>query len=202
MSPHRQWALWILGWVAVFALFAWSLATAGGERDRAPARSPLERVLGPVASLAASVQWVRVDVALRRGEEARAYAMAETALRIDPSDPEGWIFLAHHMIYDRASLLREPDPARRAAWIRAGLETLARGERSSRDPGAILFDRGVALAFLGSLEDRDRAWPASAREAWSLAAEAFDRAAAVGHPRAAEAARLARERAARPDSNR
>lgn len=197
MSPLRQWVLWILGWVAVLALLVLSLGPDGRAAGRSPARSPIERLLGPVASLAASVQWVRVDVALRHGEEARAYAMAETALRIDPSDPEGWIFLAHHLIYERASLLREPDAARRAAWIRAGLETLARGERSSRDPGAILFERGVALAFLGSLEDRDRAWPASAQEAWSLAADAFDRAAAAHHPSAAEAARLARQRATR-----
>jgi hypothetical protein len=193
VSPSRAWALWIGGWIAVLALLASSLAPA----SRARAGSTFERLLGPVASLAASVEWVRVDVALRHGEEARAYAMAETALRIDPSDPEGWIFLAHHLIYERASLLREPDAGRRAAWIRAGLETLARGERESRDPGEILFERGVALAFLGSLADADRAWPASAEEAWTLAADAFDRAAARGEPRAAEAARLARERASR-----
>jgi hypothetical protein len=193
VSPTRAWALWIGGWIAVLALVAWSLAPG----SRARAGSTLERLLGPVASLASSVEWVRVDAALRRGEEARAYAMAETALRIDPSDPEGWIFLAHHLIYERASLQREPDAARRAAWIRAGLETLARGERASRDPAALLFERGVALAFLASLADADRAWPASAEEAWRLAADAFDRAAARGEPRAAEAARLARDRASR-----
>jgi len=154
----------------------------------------LQRILGPFASLVASIEWARFDFALRRGENAQAYARAETALRLDPSAPEGWIFLAHHLLYERASLLREPQAAARRPWIEAGFEILARGERASRDPGAILFERGVALAFLGSLADEDRAWPASATEAWALAADAFDRSATCGHPGAAEAANLARAR--------
>ena len=201
-SLARQWTIWIGGWVVVAALFAWSLAPARSGPDRPPSGSTLERLLGPIASLASSVQWVRVDLALRRGDDARAYALAETALRIDPSDPEGWIFLAHHLFYERGSLLREPDSAERALWIHAGLATLERGERASRDPGSILFERGVDLAFLGSLADEDRAWPASREEAWRLAADAFDRAAAHGQPRAAEAARLARERAPKRQSGR
>ncbi|HKC26091.1 MAG TPA: hypothetical protein VKF32_15200 [Thermoanaerobaculia bacterium] len=187
--------MWILGWIVVAALFAWSLAPARSGPDRPRAGSTLERLLGPIASLASSAQWVRVDLALRRGDEARAYAMAETALGIDPSEAGGWIFLAHHLFYERGSLLRAPDAAERALWIHAGLDTLDRGVRVSRDPGAILFERGVDLAFLGCLADEDRAWPASREEAWRLAADAFDRAAAHGHLRAAEAARLAREHA-------
>ncbi len=189
---RARWTLWAAGWLAVAALLAWSIARSGGQPPRARQGSLLERLLGPVASLAASAQWVRVDLALRRGETARAYARAETALRLDPGDPEGWIFLAHHFLYERASLQREPDAGARARWIRAGLDTLERGEPVSRDPGALLFERGVAFAFLGSLPETDRAWPPTSAEAWRLAADAFERAAAKGYPHAGEAAGRAR----------
>jgi hypothetical protein len=194
LSGRREWALWIGGWALVAALVAWALVPErrGGGPGSA---SPLERLLGPVASLAASAEWVRFDVAQRRGDTARAYALAETALRIDPGDPEGWIFVAHDLVHERGSLLREPDPVARAAWIRAGLATLERGERVSRDPGALAFERGVVLAFLASLADEDRAWPASSEEAWTLAAQAFETAAASGNPRGRLAADLARAHA-------
>jgi hypothetical protein len=195
MSRRMWMGGWIAGWIVVAALFAWALSPSRSGPDRPRAGSALERLLGPIASLASSAQWVRFDLALRRGDEARAYAMAETALEIDPSDPGGWIFLAHHLFYERGSLLREPDAAERALWIHAGLDTLERGVRLSRDPGALLFERGVALAFLGSLADEDRAWPESRERAWTLAAEAFEEAAARGRVGAAGAAALARERA-------
>jgi hypothetical protein len=198
LSARSRWAAWIAGWIVVALLVAWSV-----DPISRPASGPaLERILGPVASLAASVQWARVDFALRRGENARAYAEAETALRLDPERPEGWIFLAHHLLYERGSLLREPDRASRALWIQAGLETLARGERVSSDPAALLFERGVALAFLASLADEDRVWPESSAKAWELAAAAFDRSAALGRTGAAEAAALARERALEPGAGR
>jgi len=185
--------LWLGGAAVATGLLAASLSGwRNGETDR-PA---LHRALGPVASLAAGVQWIRVDVAIRRGDYARAYERAETALALDPGDPAGWIFLAHHLLYERASLSREPDRDARARWIRAGIETLERGERASSDPGAVDFEHGVALAFLGSLADADRAWPESAERAWELAARAFEAAAAHGTRSAAQAAALARERAA------
>jgi predicted Zn-dependent protease len=185
--------LWLGGVAVATGLLAASLSGwRNGEADR-PA---LRRALGPVASLAAGVQWIRVDVAIRRGDYARAYERAETALALDPEDPAGWIFLAHHLLYERASLSREPDRDARARWIRAGIETLERGERTSSDPGAVDFEHGVALAFLGSLADADRAWPESAERAWELAARAFEAAAEEGTRSAAQAAALARERAA------
>lgn len=193
--------LWASGWLGVAALLAWAVApeetrSMDGAADGAlrPA-SALERLLGPVAGLAAGVQWVRFDVALARGDTARAYARAESALRLEPGDPRGWIFFAHHLVYERGSVLREPDPAIRARWIEAGLDTLRRGEKETDDPGALLFERGVALAFQASLADEDRAWPRSAAQAWRLAAEAFESAAQLGTLRAAEAAGLARARA-------
>jgi predicted Zn-dependent protease len=187
--------LWFGGVAAAAGLLAASLA--GGRNDGNDAARPaLRRVLGPVASLAAGVEWIRVDIAIRRGEYARAYERAETALALDPEDPAGWIFLAHHLLYERASLSREPDREVRARWIRAGIETLERGERRSSDPGPVFFEHGLALAFQGSLADADRAWPGSAAEAWDLAARAFEAAAERGTSSASKAASLARERAA------
>jgi hypothetical protein len=178
----------------VAALLAWATVPedARGSPDRPVA--PMERVLGPIAGLAASVQWVRFDLAVRRGDAARAYAHAESALRLAPGDPGGWIFLAHHLVYDRASILREPDREARARWVQAGLGTLERGQTRCRQPGALLFERGIALAFQASLSDEDRAWPRSRLEAWRLAAEAFEAAAELGVPHAALAAAHARAR--------
>jgi hypothetical protein len=175
----------------VFAL-AWVAVREPAEPER-PATF-LERLLGPVAGIAADVQWVRVDAALRRGDTAVAYARADTALRIDPGAARGWIFLAHHLVHERASIEREPDPQARARWIQTALETLARGEGLARDRGAVAFATGVTWAFLGSLPDEDRPWPASAAEAWARAAEAFERAAAAGHPLGAEAVERMRAR--------
>jgi len=187
--------LWYSAWLGVAGLFVWALAPgeAGGARDRT--RSPIERLLGPVAGLAASVQWVRFDAALQRGDTASAYARAEGALRLDPSDPQGWIFLARHLVYERGSIHREPGKDARARWIEAGLATLRRGEEHARDPGALLFERGVVLAYQASLPDADRAWPGDEAEAWSASSDAFAAAAASGTPDAAQAAVLARDRA-------
>lgn len=194
--------LWWFGWFGVAGLFAWAFVPAKADVARPAATSPIERLLGPVAGLAASVQWVRFDAALRRGDGARAYARAEVALRLDPGEPRGWIFLARHLVYERGSLLREPDRAARARWIEAGLDTLRRGEPLTRDPGVLLFERGVMLAFQASLSDEDRAFPRDRAEAWGLASEAFEAAGAIGTPEAARAAELARERAAQARAGR
>jgi hypothetical protein len=189
--------LWWSAWLGVAGLFAWAFVPAETDGPRPASSSPVERLLGPVASLAASVQWVRFDAALRRGDTGRAYARAEVALRLDPGEPRGWIFLARHLVYERGSILREPDRAARARWVEAGLDTLRRGEPLTRDPGALLFERGVVLAFQASLSDEDRAFPRGEEEAWRSSSEAFEAAAAAGTPGAARAAELARERAGR-----
>ncbi len=177
---------YVAAWAAVIALFVWS-SRALAERQSGPRGSLAERLLGPIARFAADIQWVRSDSALRHGQAALAYARAESALRLAPSDSGGWIFLAHHFLYERASLLREPDPSVRRQWIRAGLDLLARGEERVRDPAEIAFCRGVACAYFGSLDDADRIWPASRRAAWELAAEAFERSSELGHALGAEA---------------
>lgn len=195
-------ATWLGGFAAVTLALAAAFGGGSNSASEGAPRPVLRRILGPIASVAAGLQWIRVDVAIRSGEFARAYSRAETALELDPESPSGWIFLAHHLVFERASISREPDREARARWIQAGLATLERGERAALEPGDVYFEHGVALAFLGSLADEDRAWPESGERAWELAAAAFDAAAASGTPRAARAAELAREHAASPGHRR
>ena len=178
--------------VAAAALFFWS---ARHRADDARPDSLIERLVGPIASLAANLEWVRVDDALRLERHELAYARAEIALAIAPGDAEGWIFLAHHFVYERGSIRREPDRAARSRWIEAALDLLSRGEKSAREPGRIAFKRGVIFASLALMEDDERPWPGTRREAWLEAARAFDRAAEAQEPIAREAATAAREAA-------
>ena len=159
----------------------------------------IARALHPAARAAAAIAWTRVDRALRHGETAEAYALADTALAIDPRSPHGWIFLARHFVLERASRDREPDARDRALWVKAGLDVLDRGERASRDPGAIAFERGVVYAYFASTAEPSLVGAASVREAWELAAAAFDRARAVGAEDAAEARDASLERARSAD---
>lgn len=186
----------LAAWAAVIAVCVASargLAAHDRLANGGRGGSLAERLLGPLASVAADVQWVRCDSALRRGEMALAYARAESALHLAPSDGGGWIFLAHHFIYERASRAFESDPSVRQQWIQAGFDILQRGEASARDPAEVVFYRGVACAYFGLLDDADRVWPPTRAEAWRRAAEAFESAARLGHPTGAEAALRARE---------
>jgi hypothetical protein len=176
------------------ACVAW-IATGAHEAGERP-RSPAERLLGPIADLAATIQWVRVDEAENDGRLALAQQRAAIALEISPGDPGGWIYYAEHLVYNRASPLREPDRVARERWVRAGLALLERGERESRMPGRVAFARGAVYLSLASLDDADRPLPITRVEAWTAAAEAFEKAARFGEPIAAEAAAHARGEAA------
>jgi hypothetical protein len=185
-----------IGWTVVSALLAASvyLARSGAQHDRD--RAFAERWLGPIATLAASVEWIRADLALRAADFPVAYARAETALEIEPSRTEAWIFLAHHFIFERASLGRELDSAERRAWVEAGLGVLDRGLHVSAEPAEIAFYRGAVFDYLAAIPDADRPWNGDARAALLEAAKSFDEAAALGLERASEYAELARTRAA------
>jgi hypothetical protein len=191
MRP-RTTAIVVVLAASALALAAWSGRERAAIELAAPPRALSERLLGPIADLAANVQWVRVDDALRLGRPELAYARAETALSLAPGDPAGWCYLANHFIYERASELREPDRVARARWIQAGLDVLARGEKLARDPGRVAFRRGTFFVYFALLDDSERAWPGTRREAWLEAAAAFDRAALHGEPMAAEAAAKSR----------
>lgn len=176
----RRGSLRALLWVGVLlALWPWSPPRTG-------AGTPLAlRLVGPFASLAASVEWVRFDLAVREGRYERAYGRAERALRLDPRAPQGWVTLSSHLCTFRASLQNEPDPAARRAWIRAGLELLERGEGLTSDPAELAFARGITLVHVALIDgDEGLGWPGGWRAARDAAARAFRRAEELGHPQA------------------
>lgn len=191
-----------LGWLVVAALLVLSFGLQRSLAARERPRGLAERLLGPIATLAASIEWVRADAALRAGDYPLAYSRAETALELEPSRADAWIFLAHHLIFERASLAREMDREERRTWVRAGLDVLERGLRASDDPGEILVYRGAVFVALASLPDGDRPWAGSASQAWLDAADSFERAAAAGHENAAQFAAAARAHAAAPGGDR
>jgi len=182
VSRSARVAVWLaLGALLVFAADARRAEGDGGRRS-----SLARRLAGPFASLAASVQWTRADLAWRAGREDQGLARAEAALELDPASAQGWIFLAHHMVFDLGAVGRGTTEER-AAWIEAGVDLLRRAEEVCDDPAAAAFDLGLVAVYLASLEPADRAWPEDGERAWSLAQAAFARAADAGHALAAEA---------------
>ncbi len=185
-----------LVWIAALALLApWPLGD-GSPRgldpgNAAPAPRPGfgVRLLGPIASLAASVEWVRYDIALEAGDFPLAYERAERALALDPLSPHGWDMLASHLIFTRGGALLEDDPERRVDWIEAGLEVLRRGTLACRAPATLHMVRGQVLAlYVAELAADPSALPWRGGEGAALAEgiAALDQAAALGHPKAHE----------------
>jgi hypothetical protein len=183
----------LLWCTAIALLFAPALGPRRADAPRAP--SFALRLLGPIASLAASVQWVRVDSAIRAGRTDVALARAETALAIDPGSTVGWNFLSRYMALDLGSRAREPDTQRRLAWIKAALAVAERGEKSARAPSELALWRGLVLSTVVAY-DEDLPWPGGAAGKWNDAAACFDRAAALGDPEAAQMAAIVRAKAA------
>lgn len=163
-------------WCTAFALTGAGLLVASPERSRG--------LLGPIAGVAAGVEWVRFDAALSRGRTDLAYRRAERALALDPAATGGWSYYASHLVFDRGSASVEEDPARRWAWIRAGLDVLERGERTARAPEELVLYRAIvhrAVAEGGGSPELDAAGHAA------LADALFADAAARGLDLAAEA---------------
>ena len=98
---------------------------------------PVQRLLGPIASAAASVEWARYVGALDAGDVTRAYGHAARALSLDSRAAAGWLTLADHFIFIRASPLEEADPAARRRWIREGFAVLRSGELRAASPGVL-----------------------------------------------------------------
>jgi len=182
------------GWIGVAALlYPW-----GAMPREGPTPSIAERLVGPIASLAASVQWVRFDMALDTGRPERAYALAESALGLAPRAAPGWLTLGRHLITVRGSAQDEPDPERRARWMRAGLDTFERGEGVAIDAGELAFARGLYLAgLIAGIPAEELSWPGGAEAALDEAELAFERAWELGHPRAAMALEVLRARRSR-----
>ena len=185
--------------LAATAVIACALAPLArrNPRDESATRTSLGfRLLGPLASLAASAEWIRADMELRAGRSDLALRRAERALAIDPGATAGWSFLAWHLAFDRGSPEREPDARRRVAWIRAALDVTARGERAARSPSELALLTGFILAFRAA-PDPELDWPGGKAALLREAEQAFRRAAdlgqASGHDLAEEAARIAQE---------
>jgi hypothetical protein len=169
----------VLGWTAVGLLVGASFLLGRGIPPRERRGSLPLRLLGPISSAAAGVQWVRVHAALRASRTDLALARGSLALELDPGATAGWLMLAGHLAFDRASAEREPSPQRRLAWVRAGLALAARGEEQARDPARLARWQGLVLGKLAQ-EDEPLPWPGGVRGLWLEAAGHFDRAAALG----------------------
>ena len=105
-------ALRVLGWSTCAMLLAVSILR---PRESPRPGTFVARLFGPVASLAASGQWVRVHLALEDGRPEVAYSRAELAFELDPGATSAWSFLASHLAHDRASAERARYSLRRSS---------------------------------------------------------------------------------------
>ncbi|MGD2016996.1 MAG: hypothetical protein PVJ89_02665 [Planctomycetota bacterium] len=171
-----------LGALALLALVGAALAPRAGQGPEDRARmGPVQRLLGPIASAAASVEWARYMGALDRGDTPMAYAHAARALSLDSRAAAGWLTLADHFVFIRASPLEEPDAAARRRWIQEGLAVLRSGERRCAAPGALArYAAILRSAYLSELPEDRLPWPGGARALLEEAREDLDRAAALG----------------------
>ncbi|MFT4649225.1 MAG: hypothetical protein ACI87O_002115 [Planctomycetota bacterium] len=174
----RRWTPWIL---ALAGLVCLATAFLRSEPESSHPRSPL-------ASLAASWQWIQFDQNLARGSREQAYLHADRALALDSDSPEGWATLASHLIFDRASFQNEPDDAKRIAWMQAGIDVLLEGIQQSRDPGEVHLVLGQTLIlyieFLAELEVDPLPWPGGPEAAHELGMTHLMHALERQHPRA------------------
>jgi hypothetical protein len=177
------------------ALVARALFALGAQRAPDPAASTaLERLAGPLAELVANVQWVRFQRARIAGRAALAVARAEGALAWAPRSTDGWDLLASYLALELASAEREPDVARRRAWLEAGIGVTERGEELADDPARLALLRGVL--YTSKAEEDPELDPGGAPALWERAARANERAAALGFAGADAFALAARQRAA------
>jgi hypothetical protein len=159
----------------------------------AATRSPLRRLLGPVAELAASVQWIRFQKARLEGRPDLALARAESALELAPENPAGWRMLSSHLALFLSSPEREPDPALRLRWFRAGIEVARTGQARADDPADLAIWRSVLFSTKAEV-DPELPWPGGTAALWEEAARALEEAAELGAPGVGELAEILRER--------
>lgn len=177
-------------------------AIAGGAALSFPAWRPwiwgsvagaTSRPRSPLASVASSVEWVRFAVALKAGDEPRAYSIARGAIAMDPAAPEGWKLLAAHFAFERSSKDETSGPQERRAMLLAGLGILAEGEPIVARPQELSYNIGLVAHYFGTLDEPDLPWPDCRRELLGIARDAFIRAMAQGHGAAVEALEIVGE---------
>jgi len=182
----------VFGWPIV-ALCCWPWQAAGRQPSRGTSAlaatdhgpNVLQGLMGPVAGLAASAEWVRFDWYIREGRHERAYAAADRALALEPRATQGWTHLASHLAFGRASLESEPKSLSRLRWIRAGLDILKKGEQQAAVPADLAYLRGLILTWVADLETLGSpaapGWPGGTDGARLAAADAFHSAGEAGN---------------------
>ena len=153
--------------------------------------------LGPLAELAADLEWIRFQRAHLRGDEPAALLHAERALAWNPREARGWRILSAHVGLFLASVEREPDPAERARLLAWAVRLTQEGERRAGDPGSLAFHRGLLLLTHADV-DPEIAWPGGGPALLAAAVASFERAASFAVPGAADLAEGVRHRIESP----
>lgn len=142
---------------------------------QADERPLARRLAGPISGMWAAGHWVRFDMQVHQNQMERAYLSANRALQLDPWPPAGWIRLAEHLWFIRASAEREPNPVSRTRWFAAGLEVLNEGIERSAIPGevALVKARMCGLFLLPLVQGGAVQWPGGAAAVEKISREAF-----------------------------
>lgn len=171
-----------------FGAAAVCLAAAGYlSADDAPADA---QVLGPLAPIAAQIQWVRGHAARLAGDEGRAFALMQSALLLEPRSTAAWIALSNQLGLQFASAESGRSPDERAEWLQAACQLLEEGQQLVPHPDALALHRGLLLMSHAET-DADISWPGSTAGLWAAAANAFDEAATLAHEEEARTAATA-----------
>lgn len=157
----------------LFTAGALALVAAGLYSRGTPAEGA--SVLGPLAPLAAQVQWVRGHSAARRGDTGRAFALLESATRLEPRSSAAWIALADQLGLQLASSESGRPTRERADYLRAALAVLTEGQAHVRAPARLALHRGLLLMSHAET-DLDLDWPGGHAGLWRDTARAFDEA--------------------------
>ena len=160
-----------------------ALLLAAGSYLSSPAKS--RSWLGPLAPVAAQVQWVRAEGAISAGRPGQALRLMESAVELDPGATTGWVSLADHMGLYLASAESGADMETRATWLRTALELAQRGEDWARQPQLLALHRGLLLVSHADLKE-PMSWGGATGDQARIAlfrdaAAAFEDAAAMGH---------------------
>lgn len=173
-TPWTRWRLVFLGL---------GLATLAIAFQRPQSQHTKPHVLGPFAPLFAEVQWVRAHVARDQGDPARAFALMQSALSLQPTSTSGWITLANQLGLQLASLESGRPADERADWLHAALATLQAGEAYVEHPENLALHQ--AILFLSHAETDDPLpWPGGIPGLYQGAALAGERALELAHQRA------------------
>lgn len=180
-------------WLAIVALAAAPLIFAP-QAWVASAPRASSRLVGPLLPLVATVQWVRVDAAMQAGRPELALARAQSLFELEPHSGDARVFVSMYLAFRLASPERELDATKRAAWLRAAVDVVERGEPQADAPAELALWAGELLARAAD-NDPQIAWNGGVRGLWRDAAQRYERAAKLGHRLAAKRLSVALARA-------